>query len=67
MSEAFDLERCRVTWDAESRRCRAVLLDERDRPLLALTFEFPDGTPDPIARIRIESAAIEALRAVLGR
>jgi hypothetical protein len=60
-----DCSRFRAVWDADYRSCTASALDSRLQAVMTLTFDNIHCASDPIVRLRIEHAAIEALRGML--
>lgn len=54
-----------VEWSPDFSCYVARACDGTHRGILSLTFRSPEPVSDPIARLRMEAAAIEALRHLL--
>ena len=55
----------RVEWTRDHRTCTATAVDAANQPLLVVTFHSGAPVLDPIARHRMESEALAALRRML--
>lgn len=55
----------RVEWTRDHRTCTATAVDGINQPALVVTFHSSAPVLDPIARHRMESEALAALRRLL--
>jgi hypothetical protein len=64
VSDAAD-ERITVEWSNDYRACTAHALDPVTRAALVLRFHSPEPVLDPIARLRMEQVALDAVARIV--